>query len=69
MFEKGGSGVDINGLKSQGVPLFGLVTDWQRYFDYHHSANDSFDKVNIRELQLGTAAMAALVYLIDEYGL
>lgn len=68
-FEKGGSGVDIRDLKSQGVPLFGLVPDSQRYFDYHHSVNDSFDKINIRELQLGTAAMAALVYLIDEYGL
>jgi hypothetical protein len=68
-FEKGGSGVDIHDLKPQGVPLFGLVPDFQRYFDYHHSANDSFDKINIRELQLGTAAMAALVYLIDEYGL
>jgi len=68
-FEKGGSGVDVHDLKSQGVPLFGLVPDSQRYFDYHHSANDSFDKINVRELQLGTATMAALVYLIDEYGL
>jgi len=56
-------------LKSQGVPLFGLVPDSQRYFDYHHSVNDSFDKINIRELQLGTGAIAALVYLIDRYGL
>jgi len=68
-FEKGGSGVDVGFLKQQGVPLFGLVPDSQRYFDYHHSANDSFDKINIRELQLGTATMAALVYLIDKYGL
>jgi hypothetical protein len=68
-FEKGGSGVDIHDLKSQGVPLLGLVPDSQRYFDYHHSGNDSFDKINIRELQLGTASMAALVYLIDTYGL
>jgi len=67
--EKGGSGVDVGPLKSQKVPLFGLVVDPQRYFDYHHSATDTFDKVNIRELQLGTAAMAALVYLIDTYGL
>jgi hypothetical protein len=52
-----------------GVPLLGLMPDSQRYFDYHHSVNDSFDKVNIRELQLGTASMAAIVYLIDEYGL
>jgi carboxypeptidase Q len=68
-FEKGGSGVDIRDLKSQGVPLFGMVPDSQRYFDYHHSVNDSFNKINIRELQLGSAAMAALVFLIDKYGL
>jgi hypothetical protein len=68
-FDKGGSGVDVGQLKPQGVPLFGLVPDSQRYFDYHHSSNDRFDKVNVRELQLGTAAMGALVYLIDEYGL
>jgi hypothetical protein len=68
-FAKGGSGVDVNFLKPMGVPLLGLMPDSQRYFDYHHSVNDSFDKVNIRELQLGTASMAAIVYLIDEYGL
>ena len=68
-FEKGGSGVDIHNLKSQGTPLIGLVTDPQRYFDYHHCANDTYDKVNVRELELGAAAMAGLVYLIDNYGL
>jgi len=68
-FEKGGSGVDVGQLKPQGVPLFGLVPDSQRYFDYHHSINDSFKNVNIRELQLGSAAMGALVLLIDKYGL
>ena len=67
--EKGGSGVDIHNLKAQGVPLIGLVTDPQRYFDYHHSANDTFTNVNLRELELGAAAMAELVYLIDNYGL
>ena len=68
-FEKGGSGVDIRDLKSQETILLGLVTDPQRYFDYHHCANDTFDKVNVRELELGAAAMASLVYLIDTYGL
>ena len=65
-FEKGGSGVDIRDLKSQGAMLIALVTDSQRYFDYHHSANDTFDKVNVRELELGAAAMAELVWLIDK---
>jgi carboxypeptidase Q len=59
----------VRGLKNFGIPLIALVVDSQRYFDYHHSANDTFDKVNQRELQLGSAGMAALVYLIDKYGL
>jgi carboxypeptidase Q len=68
-FEKGGSGVDIRDLKPLGTALIALVTDSQRYFDYHHSPNDTFDKVNQRELQLGSFSIAALVYLIDTYGL
>jgi len=64
-FIKGGSGTDISPLKAVHPILAGLYTDSQRYFDYHHSANDSFDKVNFRELQLGSAAMASLLYLVD----
>jgi len=67
--EKGGSGVDVSGLKKFGVPVIGLVTDSQRYFDYHHAASDTFDKVNPREFQLGSASIAVLVWLIDIYGL
>ncbi len=68
-FIKGGSGVDIGPLKKFGTPLFAIMPDSQRYFDYHHCANDTFDKVNKRELQLGSAGIALLVYLIDKYGL
>jgi len=68
-FEKGGSGADISPLKSQGGLLVGLRPDSQRYFDIHHTKEDTFDKVNKRELELGAAAMASLVYLIDKYGL
>ncbi|MDX1479728.1 MAG: M20/M25/M40 family metallo-hydrolase [Saprospiraceae bacterium] len=63
----GGSGADINPLRSQGGLLFGLRPDSQRYFDYHHTAIDTFDKVNERELKLGAAAMTSLVYLLDKY--
>lgn len=66
-FEKGYGGVDIGPLKEQDVPLVGLVPDSQRYFDYHHSADDVFENVNKRELELGAGSMAALVYLIDKY--
>jgi hypothetical protein len=68
-FEKGGSGADISALKPQGVELIGLRPDSQRYFDMHHSALDVFEIVNRRELLLGSAAMTALVYLIDQHGL
>jgi carboxypeptidase Q len=68
-FEKGYGGVDINFLKELDIPLIGLLPDTQRYFDYHHSANDTFEQVHLRELQLGSAAIASLVYLIDKYGL
>ncbi len=67
--KKGGSGVDIGPLKKYGVPLMGYRTDPQRYMDIHHSAYDTFDKVHIRELQLGAGNMAAIIYLIDKYGL
>lgn len=67
--QKGGSGADISGLKSQKGLLFGLLPDSQRYFDYHHAPNDTFETVNKRELELGVAAMTSLVFLIDKYGL
>ena len=66
---KGYGGADIDHLKDQGTLLIGLSVDSQRYFDYHHAASDTFDKVNRRELELGAASMAALVYLMSEYGL
>ncbi len=67
--EKGFSGVDIKHLKDQGTICIGFFPDPQRYFDYHHSPNDTFDKVNERELELGAGSIASLVYLLSEYGL
>ena len=67
---KGGGGSDIAPLaKKLGTPTIGLQPDSQRYFDLHHSRNDTFEQVSRRELQLGAAAIASLVYLIDKYGL
>ncbi len=68
-FRSGGGGVDIAPLKKFGTPLISFVPDPQRYFDYHHSPNDTFEQVNIRELQMGSAAMASLLYLIDKLDL
>lgn len=64
-----GSGADIHPLKEQGAFLLGLSPDSQRYFDIHHTPNDLFKHVSRRELELGAATMAALIYLIDKYGL
>ncbi|MFN6379496.1 MAG: M28 family peptidase [Flavobacteriales bacterium] len=65
-FRQGWSGVDIGPLKTDSNVLYGLSVDSQRYFDFHHSNNDVFENVNKREHILGAAAMAALVYLIDQ---
>nr|WP_036774966.1 M20/M25/M40 family metallo-hydrolase [Pontibacter actiniarum] len=67
---EGHGGADIGPLKGQGtVALIGFKPDSQRYFDYHHTAIDTFEQVNRREVQLGAASMASLVYLLSEYGL
>ena len=67
IFRRGHTGVDIGPLKDGRVALFGLVPDNQRYFDFHHSDNDRFENVNKRELELGAATVASLVYLIDSH--
>lgn len=65
-----GGGADIGPLnRTFGTPVAELNPDSQRYFDLHHSRNDVFENVNKRELELGAVNMAALIYLIDKYGL
>ncbi|MDX1684381.1 MAG: M28 family peptidase [Saprospiraceae bacterium] len=65
----GGSGADVGRLKDEKGLLLGLRTDSQRYFDYHHTTIDRIQAVNKRELELGAAAMASLIYLIDQHGI
>ncbi|MBU2527352.1 MAG: M20/M25/M40 family metallo-hydrolase [Bacteroidetes bacterium] len=67
-FTKGGGGADIGPLKNAENVMAGLRPDSQRYFDIHHTAADVFSAVNKRELELGAAAMAGLIYLVDQYG-
>jgi hypothetical protein len=69
VFQKGTGGADVQPLLRYGYTVAGLMPDSQRYFDYHHTTIDSIDKVNKREFELGSAAMAALVYLVDQHGL
>ncbi|MFB0924860.1 MAG: peptidase M28 family protein, partial [Vicingaceae bacterium] len=44
----------------------GLAINSQAYFNYHHTHNDVFENVNKRELELGSAAMASMIYLMDK---
>jgi carboxypeptidase Q len=66
--KKGGHGADIQYLKEIGVPLIGFEPDGQKYFDYHHTADDTFDKVNKRELELSAGVIGSVIYLIDTKG-
>ena len=67
----GGGGADIGPLSkvNPNIVMSSMIPDSQRYFDLHHAATDVFANVNKRELELGAAGMAALIYLIDEKGL
>lgn len=69
-FNAGGGGADIGPLsRTLNTPVAGLQPDSQRYFDIHHARSDVFEAVNKRELELGAINMAALIYMIDKYGL
>lgn len=69
-FIPGGGGADVTPLETTfNIPVGELRPDSQRYFDVHHAVNDVLENVNIRELKLGAVNMAALLYLVDKYGL
>lgn len=55
---------DISPLADAGVPCFGLWQDDRTYFNYHHTAADTLDKVVPRELSENVAVMAVLAYAL-----
>jgi hypothetical protein len=56
-------GADIGPIVAAGVPVFGLQQDGLRYFDLHHTANDTLDKIDPEQLRQNVAAWAGLVWL------
>jgi hypothetical protein len=62
----GGGGADVGPMRLAGVPLFSPVQDVARYFDIHHSADDTFDKIDREELNTNVATVAALLYTLAE---
>jgi hypothetical protein len=62
----GAGGADVSPLLKFGIPLFGLSQDTSAYFDFHHTANDTLDKVDRKSLDQATAALAALAYAVAD---
>jgi Zn-dependent M28 family amino/carboxypeptidase len=59
-------GSDIGGLQQAGVPILRVSNDATRYFDYHHSADDTLAVVDPVQLQQNVAVWASLIYLIAD---
>ncbi|MGA9717311.1 MAG: M20/M25/M40 family metallo-hydrolase [Acidobacteriaceae bacterium] len=60
------TGEDINAITEKGVPGFAPIQDSRYYFNYHHTAADTFDKVNPRELDENAAVMAVTAYALAD---
>lgn len=63
---EGGGGADVEPLLYQRVPLLSVAQDTSRYFEWHHSAADTLDKVSPRELAEATAALAWLGWALAD---
>jgi Zn-dependent M28 family amino/carboxypeptidase len=57
-------GADIAAMSDAGVPAFGIMQDSRTYFNYHHTAADTLDKIVPSELRENAAAMAVLAYAL-----
>jgi carboxypeptidase Q len=64
--QEGEVGADIAALQESGVPGFAPLVDGRHYFDYHHSAADTLDKVDPGNLKSQVATMATLAYFLAE---
>lgn len=64
----GGSGVDVGPIVREGVPGVGHRVEHDRYFDYHHSDADTFDKIDRDELARNAAAIAGLIWSVADGG-
>jgi Zn-dependent M28 family amino/carboxypeptidase len=64
--QRGDGGVDVSPMRRFGIPLIGVYQDASKYFDIHHSADDTFDKVDPEELRNATSAAAVLAYALAD---
>jgi Zn-dependent M28 family amino/carboxypeptidase len=59
-------GADISDMAKAGLPAFGVMQDGRTYFNYHHTAADTLDKIVPRELQENAAVMAVMGFALAE---
>jgi Zn-dependent M28 family amino/carboxypeptidase len=62
------AGADISPLSAEGVPGFAPLMDSGKYFDYHHTAADTLDKVDPKELRENGALAGVLAYALANMG-
>jgi len=60
------AGTDVDSLTRKGVRSFSPIQDSRFYFNYHHTAADTFDKVEPRELAENAAVMTVLAYALAD---
>ncbi len=61
-----GGGADLIPMAPARVPVVGLYQDGTEYFDWHHTANDTLDKVDEKDLDQNVAAWATVAYAAAE---
>src|SRR5574337_446669 len=59
----GGGGSDLSQMHAKGMAALSLTQDGTRYFDWHHTANDTLDKIDPQELAQNVAVYAAFSYM------
>jgi hypothetical protein len=64
--EPAGGGADLRALRALGVPLFDLDQDATRYFDIHHTANDTYEQIDADALAQASAAFASTAWVIAD---
>jgi carboxypeptidase Q len=55
-------GADIEPIEKAGVPAFSPIQDSRFYFNYHHTAADTLDKIDPKELAENSAVIAVAAY-------
>jgi carboxypeptidase Q len=61
-----GGGADLGPMSPSRVPVISLAQDASEYFDYHHTANDTLDKIDPKDLDQNVAAWTAVAYAVAD---